>query len=157
MKYYEKFGHVCSLKDDEDLLGIHSSGRSLLRKIIIKWTTIDPQSYIATEFFNSHSSVVNEMKSHLENHPMTIHPFSRFKFIWEFFMAAIFLIGLIYAPLQYMDYVDDNLENDFGNVMIMEVVKISCIVDMVMRFFMGFERNYVVRLMSMMLKCKWGR
>jgi hypothetical protein len=157
MKYYEKFGHVCALKDYEDLLRIHSSGRSELRKTIIKWTTIDPQSYIATEFFNSHSSVVNEMKFHLENHPMSIHPFSRFKFTWELFMAAIFLVGLIYVPLQYLDYVDDNLENNFGNVIIMEVVKISCIVDMVMRFFMGFEKNYEVRRMLMMFKCKWRR
>ncbi|CAG9797693.1 unnamed protein product [Chironomus riparius] len=146
MEYYEIFGHVCTLKDEEDLLQKHLIGRSKFKKFIIKWTTIDPQSFVATEFFNSHSSVVNEMKSHLENHPMTIHPYSRFKFIWEFFMATIFLVGLIYVPLQYMDYVDDNLENDFGNVMIMEAVKISCMVDMVMRFFMGFEKNYEIIL-----------
>lgn len=150
MKYYEKFGHVCKLKNEDDFLKKHLKGRSKLKKIIIKWTTIDPQSYVGTEFFNSHSSVVNEMKSHLQNHPMTIHPFSRFKFIWEFFMATIFLVGLIYVPLQYMDYVDDNQENDFGDMMIMEVVKISCIVDMVMRFFMGFEKNYEVSWMSIM-------
>lgn len=144
MKYYEKFGHVCTLKAHEDFQ-IHSNKRSKLRNAIIKCTSINQQSHIASEFFNSHSSVVNEMKFHLENHPMTIHPFSRLKFMWEIFMAVIFLIGLIYNPLQYMDYVDENIENTFGDISLMVVVKIASLMDMIMRFFMGSVRNYEVR------------
>lgn len=147
MKYFEKFGHTCSVKSDE-VLENYLENRSRLQQAVVKWTTIDPQSEITTEFFNSHSSVVNGMRFHLEQHPTTIHPFSRFKFVWECYMILVFLNGLVYAPLLYMYYVNNNPHEHFGNILVMQLIKVSCIVDMILRFFTGFvdEKNFKVSI-----------
>lgn len=134
-KYFERFGHTCEWEVEEELVKF-LAGKSRLKQTCIKWTTLDIASNSAQQHFNSYSAIVNEMKFHLENHPTTIHPFSRFKQLWELFMIAVFLCGLIYSPLQYLDYVDMN-SSDAGNIRIMKSVKILCIIDMALRFFMG--------------------
>lgn len=137
MRYYEAFGHTCSLKIDEDYQN-YLNNRPRLHRFLVKFTSIDPHSEPTKQFFNSHAAVVNGTKLHLDNHPLTIHPFSRFKFIWELIMTATFLTGLIYTPLQYLDYVDNDIHGSIGDLTIMKTVKILCIVDMILRFFCGY-------------------
>lgn len=62
-------------------------------------------------------------------------------------MMVVFFCDLMYTPLQYLDYVDDNRYNDRGNLDIMAVLKMICIVDMITRFFFGYldeTNNFVV-------------
>lgn len=74
-KYFEMFGHTCELEADED---------SVKRvKWLRRWTMIDPTSNLTLQHFNSHATIVNERKRHLQIYPVTVHPFSRFKFMWE--------------------------------------------------------------------------
>lgn len=147
MRYYETFGHTCGLKIDEDFHN-YLNNRPLLYRFLIKWTSIDPKSEATTQYFNSHAAVVNGTKFHLDNHPITIHPFSRFKFFWEVIMASNYLFGLIYVPLQYLDYVDNDKQGDIGNLTIMKTVKTICILDMILRFFCGYvdEKKFIVSL-----------
>lgn len=145
--YFEKLGHTCELKEEEDSEN-SLKGINWVRKVFVKWTTVDPISNLTLQHFNSHSNVVNERKFHLKNHPMTIHPFSRFKFAWECVMMLTLFCGLIYAPLQYLDYVDKDKTSTVGNLAIMKWVKAFCIIDMLTRFFTGYldEKNFVVSL-----------
>lgn len=154
MRYYEAFGHTCSLKVDEDYRNYFFS-RPPLHRFLLRFTSIDPRSEPTKQFFNSHSAVENGTKLHLDNHPLTIHPFSRFKFIWELIMAANFLVGLIYAPLQYLDYLNDACVG-IGNLTIMKTVKIFCIVDMILRFFCGYvdEKKFTVSIQKIRWRVK---
>jgi hypothetical protein len=138
-KYFETFGHTCELPDE----GIEDAS---WRRWLFKWTTIDPTTQLTRQNFNSYSTIVKERKFHLTSHPLAVHPFSRLKFVWEAFMLVTLLCGLIYAPLQYLDYVDKNEETDVGNLLIMKWVKSFCIVDVVTRFFTGYfdERSFAV-------------
>lgn len=146
-EYFAKFGHTCDLKEDEQS---ESSARVYDKKWLhgklIKWITVDPTSNLTLQHLNSHSTVVREKKFHLSNHPMTIHPFSRCKMLWECVMLSVFLCGLIYAPMQYLDYVDKVSHTNIGNLAIMKWVKGFCLVDMTFRFFTGYwdGRNFVV-------------
>jgi hypothetical protein len=144
MSYFKTFGHTCGLKIDEDFEN-YLNNRPPLHRFLIKWTSIDVKSEITTQYFSSHAAVVNGMKHHLDSHPITIHPFSRFKFIWELVMASMFLTGLIYVPLQYLDYLD-NEESHIGNLIIIKTVKLTCIVDIILRFFCGYvdEKKFTV-------------
>lgn len=147
MRYFENFGHTCGLKIDGDF-GSYLESLSPLHRFLIKWTTIDPKSETTMQYFKSHVAVVNGTKFHIENHPITIHPFSRFKFYWEFIMAFNFLTGLIYGPLQYLDYIDDDKTTDIGNLTLMKFVKFNCVMDMILRFFCGYvdEKKFEVSL-----------
>jgi hypothetical protein len=147
MRYFEKFGHTCGLTDCDDLKRILGS-KPWLTRTVFKWTSIDPSSEITTQFYNSYCAVVNGTEHHLRKYPLTIHPFSRFKFIWECFMASVFLIGLIYVPLQYLDYVNKHSKDTIGNLTLMKSVKTACIVDMFLRFFIGFvdEKKFIVSM-----------
>lgn len=144
-KYFEKFGHTCEFDVDEEFKKF-LKGKSRVEEIIIKYTTIDPVSSLTLQHFNSHSAITNERKFHLENHPKTIHPFSKFKFIWECSMVLVFLCGLIYSPLQYLDYVDKDEDTNIGNINFMILIKSICLIDMALRFFIGDhdERNFTV-------------
>ncbi|KAG5674638.1 hypothetical protein PVAND_004592 [Polypedilum vanderplanki] len=143
MKYFEKFGHFCSLKYDEKLEN-YLDNLTWFQYLI----TIDPSSPITTSFFNSHSAVVNGMKYHLKNYPNTIHPFSKLKFIIECIMSVIFLCGLIYTPLLYMYYIRKDDQDTFGNVPVIYTIKLACALDMILRFFTGRvdERNVEIIL-----------
>lgn len=143
-KYFKKFGHTCDLKGELDLES-SLKGIRWVRKVFIKWTTVDPLSNLTLQHFNSHSNVMNERKFHLENHPLAIHPFSRFKFVWECVMVSSLLCGLIYCPLMYLDYVGKD-EINVDSLAIITWVKAFCIVDMLTHFFIGYmdEENFVV-------------
>lgn len=145
MSYFENFGHTCGLKIDADYRSYLNNLPPLYR-FLIKWTSIDPKSEPTMQYFKSHAAIVNGTKFHIENHPITIHPFSRFKFIWEFVMAVNFFTGLIYGPLQYLDYIDDNVESDIGNITLIKIVKFICVMDMILRFFCGYvdEKKFTV-------------
>lgn len=145
-KYFKKFGHTCDLK-------VEGSGKipvvdkkNWLRKKMVEWATIDLTSNLTLQHFNSFATAVSEKKTHLEGHPLTIHPFSRLTMAWEFVMILSFLIGLVYIPLQYMDYVDEQADN-VGNLLIMKVTKTLGSVDMVMNFFSGYldQKKFEVR------------
>lgn len=150
-KYFEKFGHTCDLKGEEDLESVLKDV-GWARKVFIKWTTVDPVSNLTLQHFNSHSSIVNERKIHLENHRLTIHPFSRFKFIWECVMISAFLCGLIYGPLQYLRYLDESKSANIEDLVIMIWVKAVCIIDMLIHFFVGYidEENFVVSVFQLL-------
>lgn len=105
-KYFERFGHTCELNDDEEKA--KRFNREGIKKTLVKWATIDPTSNLTLQHFNSYSTIVNERKFHLENHPKTIHPFSQIKLIWECLMALAFLCTLIAGPLMFFDYVKHN-------------------------------------------------
>lgn len=61
-------------------------------------------------------------------------------------MAVNILTGLIYGPLQYLDYIDDDETTDVGNLALIKIVKIICVIDMILRFFCGYvdEKNFSV-------------
>lgn len=144
-RYFEKFGHTCDLKV-EDEFGDTQGRVERVRKAIIKWSTIDPLSNLTLQHFNSHSNIMNEMKLHLEKYPYTIHPFSRIKFLWECVMASVFLIGLLCSPLQYLSYTEVSVETSTRNFSTMESVKTVFLVDMIVRFFTGYwdQEDFVV-------------
>lgn len=145
-QYFKKFGHTCDLKVEGSGEIPFADKKNWLRKKLVEWATIDLTSNLTLQHFNSFSTAVHGKKSHLEEHPFTIHPFSRFRLIWECLMICSFLTGLIYIPLQYIDYVVDDADN-IGNLFIMEVTKTVGIVDMVMQFFSGYwdQKNFEVR------------
>lgn len=60
-------------------------------------------------------------------------------------MASMFLTGLIYVPLQYLDYLDHDVAF-IGNLIIIKTVKLTCLVDMILRFFCGYvdEKKFTV-------------
>lgn len=145
-KYFEKFGHTCDLKVEEE----PETPRSLVKriqKVFIEYSTINPLSNLTLQYFNDHANIMTERRLHLEKHPSSIHPFSRIKFYWEFIMALVFLIGFIAGPLQYLVYIDQHKEELFpGNFLLMKGVKIICLIDMIVRFFAGYwdEENFMV-------------
>ena len=139
-EYFEKFGHFCELNLDDDYQN-YLNGKTKFKRNLIKWTTIDPASPLTLQYFKSNLTIYNDRKMHLNLYLGTIHPFSRFKFVWEVVMIIIFLIGLIYHPLQYFSYVDRNREDDAGNIFLMGLLKIFCIVDIILRFFIGHFDN----------------
>lgn len=145
MKYFENFGHTCGLEIDPDSES-YLHNLPPLHRFLIKSTSIDPKSETTMQYFKSHAAMVNGTKFHIENHPITIHPFSRFKFFWELVMAGNFLTGLIYGPLQYLDYIDDDVESDIGNITLIKIVKFICVMDMILRFFCGYvdEKKFTV-------------
>lgn len=136
-EYFEKFGHTCELKVDDEL-GSLLKDQPRWKRALIKWMKIDPTSSLTLQHFSSHSSIVEARKFHLASHRVTIHPFSRFKWAWECFMMFVFLWGLIYGPLHYLDYVDSDEATNVGNLLILTLVKVLCIVDMAARFITGF-------------------
>lgn len=135
-EYFEKFGHFCELNLDDDYKS-YLNGKSKFKRTLIKWTTIDPASPLTLQYFKSHTTIVNDRKKHLESHLGSIHPFSRFKFVWETIMIVVFLVGLIYHPLQNFNYVDNNEDDNAGNILLMGSLKVFCIIDIVLRFFFG--------------------
>lgn len=141
-RYFELFGHTCELEVREE----SRKGVDWLRKTLIDWITVDPTSNQTVEHFNSHATIINERKRHLQSYPVTVHPFSRFKFLWEVMMTVVFLVGLIYAPLLFLFYFDHTVESSIGNLSIMISVKVFCILDMTMRFFTGYwdDENFTV-------------
>jgi hypothetical protein len=147
-RYFTNFGHNCELDVDESFRTSFLNDKGKVRRTIIEWTTIDPISNLTLQHFNSQAAIANERKFHLEYHPKTIHPFSKFKFIWECLMAFVYLSGLIYSPLQYLDYVDKDENTNVGNLHIMKLVKSICLIDMALRFIIGYfdERTFTVSL-----------
>lgn len=145
-KYFEKFGHTCELNYDEKAENLDQGRIKKAKEAFVKWATIDPTSNLTLQHFNSHSSIVNERKFHLENHLMTIHPFSRTKMIWECFIVLVFLCYLVYGPLIFFDYVRENTKTYLEDISNMKSMNIFCIIDMVTRFFTGYvdENNFVV-------------
>lgn len=144
-KYFEKFDHTCDLEDEEE--PDESQERfERLRKLIIKWATIDPLSNLTMQHFNTYSNIKHEMKRHLQRHPMIIHPFSRIKCFWEGVMTFVLLAGLITSPLEFLVYTDRAKESFVGRFTLLRIVKTVCIVDMISRFFTGYwdEENFVV-------------
>lgn len=141
-RYFKNFGHNCDLNAEDITL----KNKGNVRRTVVEWTTIDPISNLALQHFNSYSAITNERKFHLECHPKTIHPFSKFKFIWEVLMSFIYVSGLIYVPLQYLDYVDKDDNTNIGNLHIMKLVKSICVIDMALQFFIGYydERTFTV-------------
>lgn len=141
-RYFEIFGHTCELIADENL----DPRREWFREIFIKWTTVDPTSNLTLQHFNSHSTIVNARKFHLANHRFTIHPFSRFKCLWETFMTVVLLYALIRAPLRFLNLVDTHDEGNIDSLGSMVTVKLLCIFDMVLRFIMGHvdHKNFEV-------------
>lgn len=146
-KYFKKFGHTCDLKVELEGSGEIPDGdkKNWYRKKLLEWATIDLTSNLTLQHFNSFATAVREKKKHLKEHPLTIHPFSRLKMIWECVMIVSFLTGLIYIPLQYMDYVDKNM--NVSNLFIMKVTKILGSVDMIVHFFSGYldEEHFEVK------------
>jgi hypothetical protein len=143
-KYFEKFGHSCELDDD---VKVESSRREKIKETIVIWTTIDPTSDITLHHFNSHSAIVNERKFHLENHPRTIHPFSRLKlWIWEPVFVLVFLCALISGPLMFFDYIQKT-DLYVEDMKYMYCVYVFCVIDMFLRFFNGFvvKKKFMVR------------
>lgn len=132
--YFQKFGHTCELNEDVEDTQTDARWWS---QTFVEWMTVNPTSNLTLQHFNSHSAVVRERKFHLMNHPTTIHPFSHFKAAWDCFRVLGLLSGLIYEPLQYLDYVDNNDYSDVVNLSVILCVKFFCIVDMLLRFFMG--------------------
>lgn len=149
-KYFESFKHRCELNVEEGIEGFLKN-KHWLRQSFIKWTTIDPTSELTLQHFNSYSAFANGRKFHLENYPLTIHPFSQFKLVWEIIMMLVLLCGLILDPLHFLDYFKEGhvisgvISSDFL-ASVRASVKIVCILDMAARFFMGFvdERNSTV-------------
>jgi hypothetical protein len=139
-KYFRTFDHTCELAEED------TSSSVAWRRKLLEWTTIDPTNQLTRHDFNSYSRMVNERKFHLASHPLTVHPFSRLKSAWEAFMLGVFLCGLIYAPLLFLDYVDKHNTNESGSLAIMRLVKFFCIVDMIARLFTGYidERSKTV-------------
>lgn len=137
MGYFQKSGHSCAVKSDADI-EIYLNNLSPLNRFLVKWTSIDPKSELTVQYFKSHAAIIVATKLHIENHRITIHPFSRVKFLWECVMTLNFLTGLIYGPLQYLDYIDDDETTDIGNIALIKIVKALCVMDMVLRFFCGY-------------------
>lgn len=153
-QYFKKFGHTCNLKvRDEDEIPV-ADNKNWFREKLFEWSTIDLTSNLTLQHFNSYSTAANAKKRHREEHPLTIHPFSRLKMAWECVMLFSFLIGLVYIPLQYLDYVDDDASNNVGSLLIMKVTKALGVVDMVVIFFSGdwdqknFEVSFKVKLLK---------
>lgn len=142
---FENFGHTCGIKMDGDMPS-YLNNLPPLHRFLVKWTSIDPKSEATMQYFKSRAAIANGTKFHIENHPLTIHPFSRLKLIWELVMAANFLTGLIYGPLQYLDYIDDDETTDIGNLTLIKIVKFVCVMDMILRFFCGYvdEKEFTV-------------
>lgn len=135
-KYFEKFGHFCELHLDDDYQN-YLNGMTKFKRKLIEWTTIDPASPLTLQYFKSYLTICNDRQLHLNSYLGTIHPFSRFKFAWELVMIVIFLIGLIYHPLQNLNYVDKYIEDDAGNIILMGLLKVFCIIDIMLRFIIG--------------------
>lgn len=141
-RYFEIFGHTCELIADENL----DPRREWFREIFIEWTTVDPTSNLTLQHFNSHSTIVNEREFHLANHRFTIHPFSRFKGLWETFITVVLLYALIRAPLRYLSFVSEYDKENIDCIESMVTVKLLCIIDMALRFIMGHvdHENFAV-------------
>lgn len=145
-QYFKKFGHTCNLKLKDSDKTPAADKKNWLRKKFVEWSTIDLTSNLTLQQYNSYSTAVRGRKRHLEEHPLTIHPFSRLKMAWECVMIFSFLTALIYIPLQYLDYVDDDATNNVGSLLIMKTTKALGVLDMVVNFFSGYwdERNFKV-------------
>lgn len=63
-------------------------------------------------------------------------------------MAMVFFIGLIFSPVQFLVYTDDEKELFLRNFTVMKSVKTVCLVDMIVRFFAGYwdQENFVVSI-----------
>ncbi len=143
--YFQNFHHTCGLKIDGNFESYHREV-SHFHRFPIKWTSIDPKSETTMQYFKSHAAVVKATKFHIENHPNIIHPLSQFKFLWESLMAVNFLTSLIYCPLQYLDYVNNDRSTNIENILLIKIVKFICVIDMTLRFFCGYvdEKKFEV-------------
>lgn len=146
-KYFRLFGHDCEVATDRS----PESRDGWLRAKAIDFITINPTSNLTLQHFNSYATIVNERRRQLQLYLTTIHPFSQFKFLWEVMMLGWFLLGMWYAPMLFLLYFDDSAASSVGNLTIMWSVKIACIIDMIIRFFMGYwdDLNFVVSFRRM--------
>lgn len=145
-QYFKKFGHTCNLKAVDSDETPATDKKNWLREKFVEWSTIDLTSNLTLQHYNSYATAVRGRKRHHEEHPLTIHPFSRLKMTWECVMIFSFLAALIYIPLQYLDYVDDDATNNVGSLLFMKTTKTLGVLDMVVNFFSGYwdERNFKV-------------
>lgn len=131
-KYFKMYGHNCELDVSEG----SDDQNGWWFQMASPYFAIDLTSHLTLQHFNSYATIFNESKRHQQNYPLTVHPFSMFKFMWEIMMAGVFLIGLVYVPMMFFFYLE--YKDTFGNENIMATVKFFCIADMVMRFFTGY-------------------
>lgn len=140
-KYFEKFGHICELEDDTKL---QDFAKKRFKSALFRLITIDTHSILTLQHFNSHSSIVKERKFHKENFTWTVHPFSRFKFIWDIVMVIVFFDCIILGPLRLLAIVEDR--ESLKNLSDVRLGKFIGIIDMFLQFFVGFvdEKKFAV-------------
>lgn len=137
--YFEQFGHNCNLKSENDKkFDEIVKSKNFFIKFLINWTVVDISWINDTSHLKSYAAIVNERLYHAENFLGTIHPQSKFKSIWEVYIAIVILIGLFYKPFQFMHYFKLSEGDKIGSVPIIFFVNISCIVDIILRFFIGY-------------------
>jgi hypothetical protein len=108
--------------------------KGVFKKLLILWTVANTALINDKSHLKSYASIVNERLYHAEHYLGVIHPYSKFKALWEVYIAIVILAGLFTKPFKFLLYFDHDLTNDIGNIPLIFFVNVSCIVDIFVRF-----------------------
>ncbi|CAH1376699.1 hypothetical protein MTP99_018105 [Tenebrio molitor] len=137
--FVQKLNHICTIPDvsSKSFLPPLSRNANVFTKIkrfikkLILVTENNPRTF---EFFRNNVEIVQERKRQVASGSWIIHPFSTFRLYYEMWMAVIFLLCMIYMPL----------ESSFKYIMKTDVrgldlfLCISCMVDIGLNFRTGY-------------------
>uniref|UniRef100_A0A182IVY4 Uncharacterized protein n=1 Tax=Anopheles atroparvus TaxID=41427 RepID=A0A182IVY4_ANOAO len=147
--------HYCSVSHDVDLVKLLVPADTVLRRIARWWrrlSLIDPHSSLTRQVFRSDGAIKREISRHLTYFPVTIHPLSKLRFIWECLMIVTFATAFQLIPydVMFLFRAPDYYPFTSFHVTLL-VIDMICLIDIGMSFYTG---TYVQRTQRVELNLK---
>ncbi|KFB44542.1 AGAP005463-PA-like protein [Anopheles sinensis] len=147
--------HRCSVNHDVDLVKLLVPADTVHRRVEHWWRRlclIDPQSTLTRQIFRSDAAIKREISRHLTYFRYSIHPLSRFRFIWECLMIVTFALAFQMIPYDVMLLFRAGDYYPFTSFhAILLAIDVVCLLDIGMSFFTGM---YVQRTQRVELNLK---
>lgn len=106
-----------------------------LRRKIRSYVLCSENNPRSKMFLKSSATIYSEIQNHLQLYYYMIHPFSMMRVMWEMFMMVVFLILLVYIPLDVCFTIKATLYDRLPRIFLDFV----CLVDIAMSFMTGYQ------------------
>lgn len=132
--------HNCTLKKPKNNIEYRCPRSQSCCFAILSRTVASKKHVDSKRFFKSNKRMNNEIFRHMtSNYWYIIHPFSRFRFLWNSLMILALYIGLVYIPLRVSFH--EYLEGRALDWIVICYLHFFYSIDILLNFFTGYKNE----------------